>query len=92
MYLHLGGEVVLPIREVVALLDARTARGSVVLREFLERAAAKGRLHGEPDSPECRTLVITAAGRVYTSAATAATLARRMTHLRQSAKAWNAEN
>jgi hypothetical protein len=92
MYLHLGGEVVLPIREVVALLDGRMARGSAVLGEFLARAAAEGRLHGAPDSPGCRTLVVTAAGRVYASAATAATLARRMTHLRQSAKAWDAEN
>lgn len=92
MYVHLGGEVVLPVREVVAILDVRLIAGSEVNREFLERASSGGRLHGGPPSPGCKALVVTRDRAVYPSTTSAATLTRRMTHLRQSAKAWDAEN
>lgn len=91
MYVHLGGEVVVPVRDVVAILDIRLLEGSDINREFLERATSGGRLHGAPPAPDCKALVVTRDLAVYPCTASAGTLARRMTHLRQSARAWDAE-
>jgi len=49
------------------------------------------RLRGEGVTPACKALVVTRDRTVYTSGISPATLARRLTHLRQSAKAWEAE-
>lgn len=92
MYVHLGGEVVVSVRAVVAILDIRLLPSSEINREFVQRAAAGGRLRGGAPSPDSKALVVTADLGVYPSTLSAARLARRMTHLRQSAKAWGAEN
>lgn len=91
MYVHLGGELVVPVLEVVAILDVRLIEASEVNREFVERAAAAERLRGDGLTPECKALVVTRDRTVYTSGISAPTLVRRMTHLQQSAKAWEAE-
>lgn len=91
MYVHLGGELVVAVGEVVAVLDVRALEASEITREFVDRAAAERRLLGEGLRPECKALVVTRAGTVYTSPISALTLARRMTQLRQGAKAWEAE-
>jgi len=92
MYLHLGGEVVVAAPDVVAILDARVLEGSEVNREFIDKAVAAGRLRGDGLIPGCKALVVTRDLAVFTSGISAPTLARRMVHLRQSAKAWDAEN
>lgn len=89
--MHLGGEVVVAVRDVVAVLDARLVQASEVNQELVARAAREGRLHGGMLSPGCRVVVLTGAGVVYTSTITASTLAKRMIHLQQSAKAWSEE-
>lgn len=91
MYVHLGGETIVPVPDVVAILDVRLLEASEVNREFIEKALAADRLRGDGLRPESKALVITRAGMVYASAISAPTLARRMTHLQQSAKAWEAE-
>lgn len=92
MYLHLGGEVVVPVRAIVAILDIRALPAAEINREFVERAAAAGRLRGGLSTAEAKALVVTGDLAVYPSTIAPATLGRRMTHLRQSAKAWDAEN
>lgn len=91
MYVHLGGELVLPVNAVVAVLDARTLPGSAVNEELLRRAQAAGRLRGGPVGPQARALVVTREGVVYVSTVAARTLSRRMTRLRRRAGGGNAE-
>ena len=91
MYVHLGGEIVVPVREVVAILDVRLLQGSDLNREFIDKAVAGKRLRGDGLTPDCKALVVTRDMTVYTSGVSAQTLARRMTHLQQSARAWDAE-
>lgn len=81
MYVHLGGDVVVPTREVVAILDARLLEPSEINRELVERATRAKKLHGPGVGPHCKALVV-ALGGVYTSGISAGTLARRMTRFR----------
>lgn len=90
MYVHLGGDLVVPVTEVVAIVDARLLEGSEINRELVERAVRARRLRGRGVGPECKALVVTVDA-VYTSGISAPTLARRMTHLRQAAISWEAE-
>jgi regulator of extracellular matrix RemA (YlzA/DUF370 family) len=91
MYVHLGGELVLAVTEVVAVLDARAVPGSAVNEEFVRGAQAAGRLRGGGLGTKTKALVVTRDRTVYASSISPHTLARRMTHLRQSAGAWSAE-
>lgn len=78
------------IRDVVAILDRRAIGPSEINREFLERARQDGRVSGGGEADDWKALVVTA-GDVYASGISAPTLARRMTHFRQSAVSWEAE-
>ena len=91
MYVHLGGEMVVSVVDVVAILDARLVATSEVNRELVDRAVTEKRLRGTGLTPDCRALVVTRQGTVFTSGISAPTLVKRMTHLRQSAEAWDAE-
>jgi regulator of extracellular matrix RemA (YlzA/DUF370 family) len=90
MYVHLGGDLVLAVAEVVAVLDVRAVPGSPVNEEFLRRAGAAGRIRGGL-GPDTRALVVTRDQTVYASSISPMTLTRRMTHPRHAARAWNAE-
>jgi len=91
LYVHLGGEIVVPVLDVVAILDVRLVGSSEINRELVDRAVAEKRLRGGGLTPDCKALVVTKQGTVYTSGISAPTLAKRMTHLQQSANAWEAE-
>lgn len=90
MYVHLGGEMVVAVTDVVAILDRRLLAASEINQEFVDRAVRAKRIRGAGITPACRALVVTADA-VYTSGISAPTLARRMTHLRQSTIAWEGE-
>lgn len=90
MYVHLGGDVVVPARAVVAIIDAGLLEQSEVNRELVARAVRAKKLRGPGVGPDCKALVVVVDG-VYTSGISAHTLARRMTHFRQSAMSWGAE-
>ena len=91
MYVHLGGDLVLAITDLVAVLDTRAVPGSPVNEEFFRRAQAAGRVRGGALGPDAKALVVTRDQTVYVSSISPHTLVRRMTQLRQSAKARNAE-
>ena len=90
MYVHLGGELIARVTDIVAVLDVRLVHSSDINQEFVDKAGAAKRLLGSGLTPDCRALVVTKAG-VITSSLSPATLARRMTHLRQAAMAWGRE-
>lgn len=79
------------MRDVVAILDVRLLEGSEVNRDFIDKAVGGKRLRGEGLTPGCKALVVTRDMMVYTSAISTHTLARRMIHPQQSARAWDAE-
>jgi hypothetical protein len=91
MYVHLGAELVVAVTDVVAVLDARLLAGSPINEEFIRRAQAAGHLRGQELTAESKSVVVTRSRGVYVSGISPATLTRRMTHLRQSARAWDAE-
>ena len=90
MYVHLGGELIARVTDIVAVLDVRLVHSSDINQEFVDKAGVAKRLLGSGLTPDCRALVVTKAG-VITSSLSPATLARRMTHLRQAAMAWERE-
>ncbi|MCS7173204.1 MAG: DUF370 domain-containing protein [Armatimonadetes bacterium] len=75
MYLHLGGDLVVPFREIVGILDLRCIQASEANQAFLRRTAEAGRLFGT-DLSRARALVVTVRG-VYASSVSPKTLARR---------------
>ncbi len=90
MYAHLGGDLVVRVTDVVAVLDVRLLSGSDVNRELVEKAREGKRLLGIGLTQDCKSLVVTRTA-VIASGISPATLARRMTHLRQGAMAWEQE-
>ncbi len=90
MYLHLGGELVVAIADVVAILDMRLLEHAEVNREFINRAVGDRRVRGEGLTPDCKALVVTTDA-VFTSGISAPTLARRMAQVKQGVIALEAE-
>ncbi|HEX6989819.1 MAG TPA: hypothetical protein VF282_10175, partial [Bacillota bacterium] len=75
MYLYLGADQLVPLRDVVAVLDERATRAPAT-REFLDVQRAEGRLHDlAADHP--RAVVVADRG-TYLSPFAAATLWRRV--------------
>ncbi len=90
MYLHLGGELVVAVADVVAILDVRVVEHAEANREFVDRAIQERRIRGNGLTPDCKALVVTTAA-VFTSGISAPTLARRMAQVKQGVIAWEAE-
>ncbi|HEV2281208.1 MAG TPA: DUF370 domain-containing protein [bacterium] len=79
MYVHIGGDVVLLIPDIVGIFDARMIAGSPDNERFIERARAQGRMRVEVPPQDRKAVVVTAQG-VYESAISPATLVRRVTN------------
>lgn len=91
MYVYLGGELVVAVTEIVAVLDVRLVAGAAINEEFVRRAQAGGRMRGGGRSAVSKALVVTRDMTVYASSISPATLVRRIGNLRHSAQAWDAE-
>ncbi len=77
MYVHLGGEVVVPIQEIIGIFDARLVEGNDDNRHFMDSARSQGRMRAETPPTERKSIVVTTGG-VYTSAISSLTLVRRV--------------
>lgn len=77
LFVHLGGETVVDVREVVAILDARGLQRSSEGRGLLARAVAAGRLADPGLLPSARAIVVTSA-LLYPTPAAPATVAGRI--------------
>lgn len=84
LYLYLGGNVVVAVAEVVAIVGAR-ALASEGNRQLVRRALARGELE-EPALRGCRALVVTTRG-IYPSAISPQGLARRLAGFQAGQKA-----
>lgn len=69
LFVYLGGDTVVDVREVVAILDARGLRRSSAGRSLLTRAAAAGRLAEPGLLPSARAIVVTASRLIPTQTA-----------------------
>jgi hypothetical protein len=79
VYVHVGGDVVLFIPDIVGIFDARMIEGNADNERFLERARAQGRMRVEMPRDDRKAIVVTIGG-VYESAISPVTLVRRITH------------
>lgn len=80
MYVHLGGDVVVPIQEIVGIFDSRLLQDNEDNRRFMEAARRQGRIRAEVSQDDCKAVVVTATG-VYTSAISSLTLQKRVVHV-----------
>ncbi len=80
MYVHLGGEVVVPIYDIVGIFDARMLEGSEDNERFLTSSRANGRMLVEMRPQDRKSIVVTTHG-VYASAISSLTLVRRVTNV-----------
>ncbi|WP_027364719.1 extracellular matrix regulator RemB [Desulfotruncus alcoholivorax] len=75
MFLHLGGDVIVPKREIVAILDIRS-KASAITREFLEIAGDEGFIINISEPGKEKTYVITN-NEIYLSPISCTTLKKR---------------
>lgn len=80
MYVHLGGDVVVPIQEIVGIFDSRLLQENEDNQRFMEAARRHGRIRSEVPEDDTKAVVVTATG-VYTSAISSLTLQKRVTHV-----------
>ena len=79
MYLHLGQNVVVPMKEIIGIFDLDNSSQSKITRQFLEKAEKENRVisTGE-DIPKSFTVCHNRSGyRVYISQLSATTLYKR---------------
>lgn len=82
MFLHLGGDVIVPKKEIVAILDIRS-KASAITREFLEIAGDEGFIINISTSGKEKTYVITN-NEIYLSPISCTTLKKRALSLMSS--------
>ncbi|SFR11902.1 extracellular matrix regulator RemB [Desulfoscipio geothermicus] len=75
MFLHLGGDVVVPKKDIVAILDIR-AKSSGITREYLEIAGDEGFIVNISEPGKEKTYVITG-NEIYLSPISCNTLKKR---------------
>lgn len=76
VFLHLGGEMIIPKREVVAILNLDTVNGTPATREFLRARRDEGKTFQVADSSPAKSAVITTSG-IYFSSIASITLYKR---------------
>lgn len=75
MYLHIGGDVIVPFGDIVGVFDIVTSDATAT-REFLQVSREEGFVVSEIDISQVKSFVI-ANNRVYLSPIACATLKRR---------------
>ena len=80
MYLHLGGDVVVPIQEIIGIFDSRLLEDNEDNQRFVESARIQGRIRSEVPPEDRKAVVVTTTG-IYTSAISSLTLQKRVTHV-----------
>jgi extracellular matrix regulatory protein B len=80
MYVHLGGDTVVPINEIIGIFDSRLIEQSPDNKRFMEIARSQGRMRAEVPAGEQKSVIVTTGG-VYTSAISSLTLTRRVTNV-----------
>jgi hypothetical protein len=75
MFIHLGGDVMIPTKEVIAIFDVRSKEKSEITAEFLDYAKKQGNVSViDPEEP--KSFIITR-DKVYFSPISSITLKKR---------------
>ena len=85
MYLHLGGEVCIRIKDIVAIMDLETSSTSKITREFLRKIQKKGEVISVSDEDIPKSYVLTKDEkdvRMYISPISSNTLLKRINNLK----------
>ncbi|AGK99634.1 extracellular matrix regulator RemB [Desulfoscipio gibsoniae] len=75
MFLHLGGDVIVPKKDIVAILDIRS-QSSAITREFLDMAKDEGFIVNISEPGKEKTYIITGS-EIYLSPISCTTLKKR---------------
>ena len=78
MYLHLGGDISLPLEEMLCIIDLRNISRLPVNQMFLKEADKANKLRRVGEGEEMKSLILTNET-VYLSPISSATLKRRIT-------------
>lgn len=76
MYLHIGNEVSIPLKKIIAIIDLETADPTGQLQELIEQAERQERITVTAGKSNPKSCIITD-DRLYLSNISAMTLARR---------------
>lgn len=79
MTLHLGGDIVVPIKDIIAIFDLETTKLSMVNREFLEIANEEGFIEevAEDSAKTFIVAIIEHRTRIFLSPISSSTLLKR---------------
>ncbi|WP_366923432.1 DUF370 domain-containing protein [Metallumcola ferriviriculae] len=78
MYLHIGGDVLINKKEIVAIIDYDNVDKSLITDEFVELASVEGLLEKLENEMEPKSFIITEK-KVYLSSISSLTLQKRST-------------
>ncbi len=84
MTLHLGGNTIVPIKDIIAIIDVEIIKDSVVNREFIQVAKDEGFIV-DVSKEEAKSLVLTESGKntvIYMSPISSTTLLKRSTFIK----------
>lgn len=77
MYLHIGGDMVIPKRDLVAVIDLVANGSAPDTKEFLELAASEKKLRNTKKNGKNKSCIITT-DQIYLSTISAATITKRL--------------
>lgn len=59
MFLHVGGDVSVLNKDIIAIFDVRSSKGSQITKDFLEDAAVEGSLVWLTDKEKIKSIILT---------------------------------
>lgn len=83
MFLHLGGDVVVPKEDVIAILNAQLTKKNEINKEFMNYAEEEGFIDHISENNAAKSIIITTK-RVYLSPISSVTLKKRSENILES--------
>lgn len=90
MFIHLGGDVIVPKEEVVAIIDLESASKASSTREFLSVAKEEGFVINICQLDRAKSFIVTEKN-VYYSPISSATLLKRGSSIKALIKTWEVQ-
>lgn len=87
MFLHLGGDIIVPKNEVIAIIDLNSSTKSETTREFIQVSEEEGFISEISDKSRAKSLVITSKV-IYYSPISSTTLKKRSDYFRDMIEGW----
>lgn len=88
MFLHLGGDVIVPKTEVIAIIDLNSSTKSEITREFIQVANEEDFISEITDKDKAKSLIITSK-MLYFSPISSVTLKKRSEFFKEMLDSWD---